>query len=42
MTAAEMTYQGAAETPRQRNKRILGRAGIYSALIFWASRPRAT
>ena len=26
----------AAETPAQRNKRILGRVGIYGALIFWA------
>jgi multiple sugar transport system permease protein len=36
MTAAEMTYQGAAETPAQRSKRILGRVGIYVALVFWA------
>ena len=26
----------AAETPAQRNKRMLGRVGIYGALIFWA------
>jgi multiple sugar transport system permease protein len=36
MAAAEMTYQGAAETATERNKRLLGRFGIYAALIFWA------
>jgi multiple sugar transport system permease protein len=36
MTSAEMTYRGAAETPAQRSKRVLGRVGIHAALVFWA------
>src|SRR5262245_9913017 len=30
------TMYDAAETPAQRRKRLLGRFGIYAALIFWA------
>src|SRR4029453_8565471 len=36
MTTAEVTIHDTGETPRERNKRILGRGGIYGALIFWA------
>src|SRR3569623_3755304 len=36
MSTAEITYQGAAKTPEQRNKHRLGRCGSYAALIFWA------
>jgi multiple sugar transport system permease protein len=34
--AAPDTIIDAGETPRERNKRLLGRFGIYAALIFWA------